>query len=101
EAESLELQKLQECWYGFAKRLEEQQKHSAANTFKIAKLEIESDTRFIITVNAITQQRFIEQERMMLADCIQQSFNNRAIQFQIVVSDDDLSTKQDVSPFLT
>jgi DNA polymerase-3 subunit gamma/tau len=101
EAEPLELQKLQECWNTFAKKLEEQQKHSAANTFKIARLEIESETRFIITVNAITQQRFIEQERMMLADCIQQAFSNRAIQFQIIVSDDDLSTKQDISPFLT
>jgi DNA polymerase-3 subunit gamma/tau len=101
EAEPLELQKLQECWNGFARKLEEQQKHSAANTFKIAKLELESETRFIITVNAITQQRFIEQERMMLADCIQQSFNNRAIQFQIIVSDDDLGTKREISPFLT
>ena len=101
EAEHLELQKLQECWNTFAKKLEEQQKHSAANTFKIAKLDIESETRFIIKVNAITQQRFIEQERMMLADCIQQAFSNRAIQFQIIVSDDDLGTKQNISPFLT
>jgi len=100
EAEPLELQKLQECWFTFAKKLEEQQKHSASNTFKIAKLEIDSDTRFIITVNAITQQRFIEQERMMLADCIQQAFNNRAIQFQIIVSDDEY-VKQQISPFLT
>ena len=100
EAEPLELQKLQECWNAFAKKLEEQQKHSAANTFKIAKLEIEHEAKFIITVNAITQQRFIEQERMMLADCIQQSFNNRAIQFQIVVSD-DIDMRQEVSPFLT
>ncbi|TKK72083.1 DNA polymerase III subunit gamma/tau [Ilyomonas limi] len=100
EAEPLEMQKLQECWNSFAKKLEEQQKHSAANTFKIARLEIEHETKFIITVNAITQQRFIEQERMMLADCIQQSFNNRAIQFQIVVSD-DVDTNQEISPFLT
>ncbi len=99
EAEPLEMQKLKACWLSFAKKLEEQQKHSAANTFKIASLAIENETKFIITVNAITQQRFIEQERMMLADCIQQSFNNRSIQFQIVVSDDDL--KQDISPFLT
>lgn len=100
EAEPLEMQKLKECWYTFAKKLEEQQKHSAANTFKIARLEIEHEAKFIITVNAITQQRFIEQERMMLADCIQQAFNNRAIQFQIIVSDDE-DVKRNVSPFLT
>ncbi len=98
EAEPLEMQKLLECWHSFAKKLEEQQKHSAANTFKIAKLQIQNETKFFITVNAITQQRFIEQERTMLSDCIQQSFNNRGIQFQIMVADD---VKEDISPFLT
>ena len=98
EAEPLEMQKLLDCWHSFGKRLEEQQKHSAANTFKIARLNIESETRFSITVNAITQQRFVEQERTMLSDCIQQSFCNRAIQFRIIVADD---VKEDISPFLT
>jgi len=36
----------------------------------------------------------------MLADCIQQAFNNRAIQFQIIISDDD-NINADISPFLT
>ena len=44
EAEPLEMEKLRECWYGFAAKLEEQQKHSAANTFKIAKLTIQNET---------------------------------------------------------
>ena len=52
----------------------------------------------LITVNALVQQKFIEQEKMMLAECIQKSFHNHTIQFQIVVADD---VKEDIDPFLT
>ncbi len=97
EAEPLEMEKLRECWFGFAQKLEEQQKHSAANTFKMAKLTIENETRVLITVNALVQQKFIEQEKTLLADCIQKAFHNHAIQLQIVVEDD---VQEDVSPFL-
>lgn len=98
EAEPLEMAKLRECWLGFAARLEEQQKHSAANTFKLAQLTIENDTKVLITVNALVQQRFVEQEKMLLAECIQKTFHNHAIQLQVVVSDD---VKEEIDPFLT
>ena len=35
---------------------------------------------------------------MLLAECIQKSFHNHTIQFQIVVADD---VKEDIDPFLT
>lgn len=97
EAEPLEMTKLRECWLGFAAKLEEQQKHSASNTFKLAQLSIESDTKVLITVNALVQQKFVEQEKMMLAECIQKTFHNHAIQLQVVVSDD---IKEEINPFL-
>ena len=87
EAEPLNITKLRECWLSYADKLEEQQKHSIANTFRIAKLDIDNDARFSITISAITQQRFIEQEKMLLADYIQQAFNNRSIQFNIIVEE--------------
>ncbi len=98
EVEPLEMEKLRQCWNGFAAKLEEQQKHSAANTFKIAKLSIENETRVLITVNALVQQKFVEQEKTMLAECIQKTFHNNAIQLQIVVADD---VKDETSPFLS
>ncbi len=97
EAEPLEMQKLRECWNAYASKLEEQQKHSAFNTFKLANLTILSENRLLITVNALVQQRFVEQERMMLAECIQKTFHNNSIQLQITVSDD---VKEEISPFL-
>jgi len=81
------MQKLADFWQQYAQKMDDQQKHSSANTFKLAKLNIETDNFFTITVNAITQQRFIEQEKMLLADFIQQAFNNRSITFKVLVEE--------------
>lgn len=86
DAEALTLSRLQNVWNEYACKLETQSnKHSTVQTFKSARLQIEADNFFTITVNAITQQKFIEQEKTMLCDFIQQSFNNRSINFKILV----------------
>jgi DNA polymerase III subunit gamma/tau len=85
EAEALNIEKLRNYWNQYGQKMDDQQKHSSANTFKLAKLKIEADNFFTVTVNALTQQRFIEQEKMLLADFIQQAFNNRSITFKVLV----------------
>lgn len=85
EAEALNMEKLRDYWLQYAQKMDEQQKHSSANTFKLAQLKIEADNFFTVTVNALTQQRFIEQEKMLLADFIQLAFNNRSITFKVLV----------------
>lgn len=85
EAESLEMTKLQECWRHYTQLIEQQQKHSAAATFRIARLEIEHDLKFTATVTALTAQKFIEQEKMNLIDYVQQQFHNRGITMSILV----------------
>ncbi len=85
EAEVLNMEKLTQCWNEYAAKLEQQQKHSSAGTFKMAILDIEDDIHFTVTVPALTAQKFVEQERMMLIDFIQTAFNNRAIVFNILV----------------
>jgi DNA polymerase-3 subunit gamma/tau len=87
EAEALSPAKLNGLWQEYTAKLEEQKKHSSANTFKLARLNMEADNFFIITVQAITQQKFIEQEKTMLCDFIQQPFNNRSINFKIIVQE--------------
>ncbi|HWB28130.1 MAG TPA: DNA polymerase III subunit gamma/tau [Chitinophagaceae bacterium] len=86
---------LMRVWLKYADQLEEQQKHSSGKTFRIAKLHIDEDNFFTVTVFAYTQQKFIEQERMQIADAIQQAFNNRSISFKIVVEEGE---KEDVPP---
>ncbi|HEX6916313.1 MAG TPA: DNA polymerase III subunit gamma/tau, partial [Chitinophagaceae bacterium] len=80
-AELLEMGKLQECWDEYAKRLTS----TSAMTFKAAKLSLESETSFAVTVNSLTQQKFIEQERMMLNDHLQTKFSNPIIKFVVKV----------------
>jgi DNA polymerase-3 subunit gamma/tau len=93
EAQNLNIEALQACWNVYAETLNQQQKHSSAATFKIARLEIIDEIHFIVKVGALTAQKFIEQERMVLIDHIQQHFNNRAITFKILV---EAGEKEDV-----
>jgi DNA polymerase-3 subunit gamma/tau len=79
------MEKLRQCWDAYTQILEKQLKHSSAGTFKSARLVIENDIRFTITVSAITSQKFVEQERMMLIDHLHKEFNNRAISFEVLV----------------
>lgn len=93
EAETLNMEKLRECWDSYTAQLEKQQKHSSAGTFRSARLTIENDIRFTITVSALTSQKFVEQERMMLTDHLQTSFNNRTITFDVLV---EASEREDI-----
>ena len=93
EAISLNLETLQQCWNDYAQKMEKDLKHSVAGTFRIATLEIEDPTHFTITVPALTAQKFVEQERISLMETIWERFQNRAIQFSILV---DAGEKEDV-----
>ena len=90
DAEVLQSDKLMECWLTYADQLDTQQKHASASTFRIARLEIEDDIKFKATVTALTAQKFVEQERMMVTDYIQQQFNNRSITFSIEVEEGEM-----------
>jgi DNA polymerase-3 subunit gamma/tau len=85
EAISLNMETLQLCWNDYANKMEKDLKHSVAGTFRIATLQIEDPTHFTITVPALTAQKFVEQERMSLMETIWERFQNRAIQFSILV----------------
>lgn len=87
EAIPLNVDELKRCWLHYADKLVPQKKHAAASAFRIAKLNIETDNFFTITVGAVTQQKFIEQERTLLNDHVQQHFNNRSISFKIFVEE--------------
>ena len=89
----LTMEDLRKCWDDFTLTLETALKHSAVSTFKLAKLDIENETHFTITVPALTAQKFVEQERMNVLERVWEHFHNRAIQFSILVA---ASEKEDV-----
>ncbi len=93
EAEVLNIDKLLQFWKDYTLILEKQLKHSAAGTFKIADIEIDSDIHFTVRVSAITAQKFVEQEKLELKQQLHQLFNNRSIDFSILV---EAGEKEDV-----
>ena len=89
----LEMETLKKCWDDYTIYLLDALKHSSAGTFKLAILEILDPLHFTVTVSALTAQKFVEQERMNILEKIWDTFNNRAIQFSILV---DAGEKEDV-----
>jgi DNA polymerase-3 subunit gamma/tau len=99
DAEALTSERLQETWERYAAGLETQpNKHSTIQTLKLAKLEVETDNFFTVSVRAVTQQKFIDQEKTMLCDFIQTEFNNRSINFKVLV---EAGEQEDIPIHLT
>lgn len=87
EAIPLDMEKLSQQWMAYAEVLRKQQKHSSANTFTSAVLQILEENLFSVTVHAFTQQKFIEQEKSAILNQIQELFFNRSITFTIHVDE--------------
>jgi DNA polymerase-3 subunit gamma/tau len=85
ESVPLSLDLLQKCWDEYAVYLEANSKHASAGTFKVAQLKIEDEWHFTVTVGALTAQKFVEQERMNVLEKVWDLFQNRTIQFDILV----------------
>ena len=86
ESKSLDMETLQAVWNEYTTYLETTTKHSSAGTFKLAELQIEDPIHFTVTVPALVAQKFVEQERMSVMEKIWDRFQNRAIQFSILVA---------------
>jgi len=89
ESLSLNMEMLKNCWDEYAVYLEANAKHASSGTFKIAQLNIIDEIHFTVTVGALTAQKFVEQERMNLLEKLWDIFQNRAIQFDILVEASD------------
>ena len=99
DAEALTHERLNEAWNEYAASIEPlPNKHSTVQTLRNAKLDIEADNFFTVTVHALTQQKFIEQERTMLCDFLQTAFNNRSINFKILV---EAGAQEEIPIYLT
>jgi len=93
----LTAEKLQECWNQYIAKLEKELKHSAAASFSTAKLQIENEVKFTVTVFSVTSQKFIEAEKMTLLDHLQQCFHNRSVSYEILV---EAGEKEDIPAYL-
>jgi DNA polymerase III subunit gamma/tau len=80
---SLTEEDLHVCWGKFIEILEERKNHSAVTNFKMAGLRVVDDNMIEISTTGF-QQKFIENERPILIEHLQQYFNNRKLVYCIV-----------------
>jgi DNA polymerase-3 subunit gamma/tau len=93
----LTAEKLQECWNQYIAKLEKELKHSSAASFSTAKLQIENEVKFTVTVFSVTSQKFIDAEKMTLLDHLQHCFHNRSVNYEIMV---EAGEKEDIPAYL-
>ena len=82
----LNSEKLQELWKNYTQQLRDK-KNPAAQSFDIARLQIIDASTFVVICNNNLEQKFIEQERNNLNEYFQQAFNNKTLQYSIIIDD--------------
>lgn len=85
--------KLQEYWRQFAQQLKEA-KNPANQSFLMATLIIQDHQTFEVVTNNNLEQKFIEGERRVLSEYLQQVFNNRQLLFTIVVNENAIAPEE-------
>lgn len=85
EAQPLNTQALQAAWEIFTQQLKDQCKPSAVSNFELAALRIIDENSFEIISSTAIQQKFVEQERVFLLECLQDHFNNKRLSFILKV----------------
>ena len=82
----LEQQKLQEAWSSYTTRLREN-KNPAAQSFDLAQLNILSESSFEVITNNNLEHKFIEQEKRLLSEHLQKTFENRLLNFTVKITE--------------
>ncbi|NII23661.1 DNA polymerase III subunit gamma/tau [Pseudoflavitalea sp. X16] len=85
--------RLHECWRQFALQLKEA-KNPANQSFLMATLVIQDHQTFEVVTNNNLEQKFIEGERRVLSEYLQQVFNNRQLLFTIVVNENAIAPEE-------
>jgi DNA polymerase III subunit gamma/tau len=79
-------EKLMQHWKEYIQQLREK-KNPAVPSFEIARLKITSETSFEVYSNNNLEQKFIEQERSKLGEFLQKAFNNKMLQYSIIIDE--------------
>lgn len=80
---AIDAESLEAAWKGYIQMLNDAGKHSVASNFEMIVCEKTNDELFTVTVQTNLQQRFLEQEKLMLTDHVQRFFFNKNISFQV------------------
>lgn len=91
----LQMETLLQAWAGYVELLKSN-RNPAAQPFELALLRIQDENSFqAITSNNI-EQKFIEQERNKLFEYLQEKLQNRALQFVVLIEENDQTQRPPV-----
>jgi DNA polymerase-3 subunit gamma/tau len=94
EIKNFELNSLQKIWFDFAEHLKNEGKHSVYSAFNYASLSVIDEAKFLVTVNSVIQQKFIDQEKISLLENVWNYFNNKKINFDFEVDENITDDEQ-------
>ncbi|MDP4252477.1 MAG: DNA polymerase III subunit gamma/tau [Bacteroidota bacterium] len=88
---------LQEAWMAYTRQLREA-RSPATQSFERAVLKIDGGHSFEVITNNNLEQKFIEQEKRNLSDCLQRTFSNRMLTFTVNVLENQDSEDPEARP---
>jgi DNA polymerase-3 subunit gamma/tau len=88
---------LQEAWKLFTESLKNNN-NPAAQSFMLAELNILSEGNFEVITNNNLEQKFIEQEKRLLSEFLQEKFRNKLLHFTVIVSDNPVHAEAGERP---
>ncbi|MFZ1530313.1 MAG: DNA polymerase III subunit gamma/tau [Ferruginibacter sp.] len=88
-AKQLSTGELKNAWDQYIEILTQKKNHSAVTNFRLATLSITDENSFSITVSTNIQQKFIEAERSLLVEHLQNHFSNRLLKYQVTVEESE------------
>ncbi len=92
---------LSQAWSVFTQQLEDRKNHSAVTNFKMAKLNIVNNESIEIVTENNIQQKFIEQERALLIEHLQNHFGNKALTYNVIIVETEASSQPIDKPLNT
>ena len=98
EVKTLHSNTLAEVWNSYIEKLIQKENHSAVTNFKLATLNILDEHIFEIIVDSNIQLKFIEAERTSLIEHLHQSFNNRAVKYQLRIEENQSPQTEEEKP---
>ena len=88
---------LKEAWKLFTESLKNNN-NPAAQSFMLAELNILSEGNFEVITNNNLEQKFIEQEKRLLSEFLQEKFRNKLLHFTVLVSDNPVHAEAGERP---
>ncbi len=88
---------LTDAWKLFTETLKNNN-NPAVQSFTLAELKILSEGSFEVITNNNLEQKFIEQEKRLLSEFLQEKFRNKLLHFTVVVSDNPVHAEAGERP---